>query len=130
MTEMDQRSVFQQALELADLEFDWDTYGNEPPIEQPAINAACEFLVEHFDEVSRKAASVVPTSGGGIQVEWHQNGADLEIEWDGKGDMIGLLRTGALKGLSELDYETPETTPSIIASWAVTAASEWPPAIA
>lgn len=56
----------------------WDSYGSR------AINPACAWAawqllsaVLHDDS---PAPTVVPTARGGVQIEWHIHGIDLEIE--------------------------------------------------
>ncbi len=35
--------------------------------------------------------SLVPTEKGGVQIEWHRDGWDIEIEFDKDGTIIGVL---------------------------------------
>jgi hypothetical protein len=56
----------------------WDGLdGKGPDLDQPVINVA-RFL------------AVVPTSSGGLQIEWHCNGWDVEIEVDDNGEFKGV----------------------------------------
>ena len=72
--------------ELAALPNDWDTYGASR-ITQKAIDAATIFLnVLYIDDGFRP--QIVPTSRGGLQFEWHQNGYDIEIEFDADGVIV------------------------------------------
>lgn len=64
--------------ELGDLEAGWDSYGARP-VDPQCAAAAADFLLGLLDE-STPQPSIVPTSRGGIQLEWHRAGADLEIE--------------------------------------------------
>lgn len=64
--------------ELGDLEEGWDSYGACPVDPQCAV-ATVNFLFSMLDASTPKP-SIVPTSRGGIQLEWHRAGADLEIE--------------------------------------------------
>ena len=64
--------------ELGNLEEGWDSYGARPVDPQCAV-AAVEFLLYVLD-ASLPKPSIVPTNRGGIQLEWHRAGADLEIE--------------------------------------------------
>lgn len=63
---------------LTALGANWDSYG-AVPIDRKNVIRALELLgdVMHFDTLPPQ---VVPTSGGGIQLEWHVNGVNLEIE--------------------------------------------------
>ena len=67
-------------MQLMDMEEGWDTYG-APKISREAIRT-----IEHF--------ATVPTSDGGIQLEIHRDGFDIEIEIgpDGKIDNVLLCR--------------------------------------
>jgi hypothetical protein len=49
----------------------WDGYG-APPLDPEMVEAARRFL---------SCVSVVPCVSGGVQLEWHMLGADLEIEF-------------------------------------------------
>jgi hypothetical protein len=56
----------------------WDSYGAQP-IDAQRVLAALGLLgrVMHNDSPS---PAVVPTNGGGVQLEWHTDGVDLEID--------------------------------------------------
>ncbi len=56
----------------------WDSYGARP-IDPRNVVAMLEFLVRVMAN-DTPAPSVVPTSGGGVQIEWHEAGVDFEIE--------------------------------------------------
>ncbi len=64
--------------ELLWLKRDWDSYGARP-IEPRNVVAMLEFLVRVMAN-DTPAPSVVPTSRGSVQVEWHMGGVDVEIE--------------------------------------------------
>lgn len=46
---------------------------------------------------------IVPMADGGLQVEWHQNGADLEVAFFGSGEISGLFEDRIAGGEIELD---------------------------
>lgn len=54
---------------LASLKENWDSYGGSP-ITEKALRIARLMLT---------APTIVPMSCGGIQLEWHKNGMDIEI---------------------------------------------------
>lgn len=54
----------------------WDSYGS-PQISVEAIKLALQFLHSLGE---RKPLGIVPTSRGGIQLEWHRDGIHVEIE--------------------------------------------------
>jgi hypothetical protein len=56
----------------------WDSYGAKS-IEPHVVDAAIELLHRIVQHNTLKPA-VVPTNRGGIQIEWHTQGVDLEIE--------------------------------------------------
>ena len=62
---------------LRDLPLNWDSYGS-PKIGEGALKVL-------------QGLQVVPTSPGGIQVEWHCNGYDLEIEFNAAGGLETVL---------------------------------------
>ena len=64
--------------ELLALPADWDSYG-ALPVKPSRVFAALELLLGIMGDDSPKP-SVVPTSRGGVQLEWHMGGIDLEIE--------------------------------------------------
>lgn len=71
--------------ELGDLEENWDSYGARPVRPECAVMAV-RFLLSYVDR-DTPAPSVVPTNRGGIQLEWHRAGADLEIQIESPGRM-------------------------------------------
>jgi len=64
--------------ELGELEEGWDSYGARP-VDPRCAAATAEFVLNLLDGNTPKPA-IVPTARGGIQLEWHRAGADLEIE--------------------------------------------------
>jgi hypothetical protein len=64
---------------LASLAPDWDSYGAKAVAANMAL-AAVKFLAEVAAVApSVHGPSIVPLSDGGIQVEWHRGGIDLEV---------------------------------------------------
>jgi len=64
--------------ELLWLPRNWDSY-NALPIDMARVGSVLRVLLSTLDDRS-PAPSVVPLSNGGIQIEWHRNSVDLEIE--------------------------------------------------
>lgn len=64
---------------LSLLRDNWDTYG-DPRID-PAILHAASSMLQDLMRSETPAPSVVPTSRGGVQLEWHVKGIDLEVEF-------------------------------------------------
>lgn len=67
-------SRLQQLIQLGD---NWDSYGGQPPRDQ-AITTALNLLAGVLRHESIPPA-IVPTSEGGVQLEWHRSGSELEI---------------------------------------------------
>ncbi len=61
-------------LELTD---GWDSYGGLAP--RPLAVAVAASLMEWSSSLGVPDPSVVPSPDGGIQLEWHQGGMDLEV---------------------------------------------------
>jgi hypothetical protein len=55
----------------------WDTYDGAP-VSTRSVDRALAFLFA-FLEPSSPTPSVVPLSDGGVQVEWHRGGLDIEV---------------------------------------------------
>ncbi|MBI4578336.1 MAG: hypothetical protein HY718_01445 [Planctomycetes bacterium] len=65
--------------ELLSLPPNWDSYG-ALQIDHACVNAASDLLCGVMRATS-PVPSVVPTCRGGVQMEWHMRGADLEVEF-------------------------------------------------
>jgi hypothetical protein len=64
--------------ELGDLPSDWDSYGAlsiDPDIAASAVTLLLNIMAE-YDAMP----AVVPTSHGGVLLEWHDGGIDLEVD--------------------------------------------------
>jgi len=64
--------------ELLSLHENWDSYG-AAPIRQEFVASASSLLHSIMDQDTPLPA-IVPTTPGGVQIEWHRDGIDLEIE--------------------------------------------------
>lgn len=71
--------VVREVSSLGELRPNWNSYG-APAIDPAIARAAVEFMVEHLSP-NIPLPAVVPTSRGGIQLEWHCNDADLEVDF-------------------------------------------------
>ena len=86
ITGMDARQAPAAAIEdyegalasLAHLQDGWDSYGASA-IDRRQLAAAARILATLLQPGTPRA-SLVPTSRGGVQIEWHAEGIDLEIE--------------------------------------------------
>jgi hypothetical protein len=71
--------VIKKAGELLHLKPNWNSYGGKP-IQKKAMAAALAFL-ERMMQAPTPRPQMVPTSQGGVQLEWHERGIDIEIEF-------------------------------------------------
>ena len=72
------QSVVEQMDALVSLPADWDSYGARPP--DPRLMLSAMLILSRAMGDDTPAPSVVPTSRGGVQLEWHQRGWDIEVE--------------------------------------------------
>ena len=70
--------TIEEIVGLLSLEPGWDSYGS-PPINPHLVVAVIDLIFDTMQD-NTPGPSVVPTSRGGIQLEWHIRGIDLEIE--------------------------------------------------
>ena len=76
-------SVLDKLQSIALLPPDWDSYGGAPLTFDAAL-ASLKFLAKYLSE-SAMEPSVVPSSTGGIQLEWHRHAGDLEVSFSPDG---------------------------------------------
>jgi hypothetical protein len=63
---------------LANLAEDWDSYG-APPINLDQLEQASDFL-NRVMLPGTPAPSILPTPLGSVQIEWHTEGIDFEVQ--------------------------------------------------
>ena len=68
----------QALVDLLGLAPGWDSYSARP-VDRSHVDAALQVLLLTMRH-DTPAPTVVPTNRGGVQLEWHTNGIDLEIE--------------------------------------------------
>lgn len=66
----------------------WDSYGGDPPSEK--AKAVARIMLG-------SPAWVTPCSDGGIQIEWHEHGWDVEIVIGPDGDLDGLAERAVVE---------------------------------
>ncbi len=71
--------VIERIVSFGSLQPNWDSY-RARPVDPLCAVAAITFVLNNVREPS-SLPSAVPTNRGGIQLEWHTNGVDLEIEF-------------------------------------------------
>lgn len=75
------QAAIHRASDLVRLANGWNSY-RAKSISPKAIHHATRFLREADSQIPNLAApSVVPTVRGGLQLEWHRQGVDVEIEF-------------------------------------------------
>ena len=84
------RPVAEQFESLLRLPFNWDGYGAESP-KLPIVGKVILLLGDLLQD-SSPPPSVIPTLEGGIQVEWHRRGIDLEIEIQPNGQNVAFYQ--------------------------------------
>lgn len=71
-----------RASELLALRDNWDSYGSRA-IPHAAVDGALRLRAAVATE-----PIMVPTNGGGVQLEWHNRGFDVELELDAHGKLV------------------------------------------
>ena len=87
--------------ELLELDADWDSHGGNR-IDPNCVKAALELAWTVMREDS-PSPSVVPTSRGGVQLEWHTGEVDLEIEFVSPTRVYGYFEDHRERTAWELD---------------------------
>jgi len=65
-------------MELSLLKDNWDSYGGKPMAELALAEA--NHFINAFKAIGAVDPFICPCSNGGVQLEWHRNGYDLEME--------------------------------------------------
>lgn len=98
--------VIQRAAELAALPRGWNSY-DARPVSAKALHGAIEFLLEYAaPDVDRPA--LVPTVRGGLQLEWHNNGLDVEVEVAPDGHVCFFAEDAAAERTVEVELAGKE----------------------
>ena len=71
------KATLKQLEEISTLERNWDSYG--APVIAPSRIAQAYNVVQSVMHDCAPPPILLPTSDGGIQIEWHTHGVDLEI---------------------------------------------------
>jgi len=101
--------------ELGELPLNWDSYGARS-IDLRTATFAVSILFEFLSE-SDPLPSVVPTSCGGIQLEWHEGGVDLEIEIQSPSSVDMSITDGERdEDLEQVDFQTIQENLNILRS--------------
>src|SRR5205823_4313543 len=70
--------VVDQLNTLVSLRENWDSYGGSPL--DPRLLVSAVRLLDRTMRYETPAPFIVPLSVGGLQLEWHQQGIDVEVE--------------------------------------------------
>lgn len=73
------KPVAVRLVEILGLPHNWDSYGAKR-IDLSIVEGAVNVLTQLPEGRQLPTPIVVPTSEGGLQLEWHRNGIDLEIK--------------------------------------------------
>lgn len=73
-------SAISQIARLLELRAGWDS-NNAKPVQREAVNGALQVLSKVLGPAT-PSPQVVPTVGGGLQLEWHSGGLDIEVYVD------------------------------------------------
>jgi hypothetical protein len=92
---------------LLRLRLGWDGYRAQP-LSMDAVEAAVDVLFGMADDLSLPP-QLFPLPDGGIQMEWHADGEDLEIEVDPAGSAHVLASDAS--GLVVVDAELAPSRP-------------------
>jgi len=101
------RPLFARMAGLLELPPDWNSHGARP-VDLKAFELALNFLLQTM-ESHTPLPTVVPLPRGGIQMDWHQSGIDLEVAVSPQGQLslylesMDQLATG--EGYLELEGE-------------------------
>jgi len=94
------RPTVQRMEQLLALPRNWDSYG-ALPVTVVSVQMALNALMMVMESRS-PAPTVVPTVEGGVQLEWHQNDIDLEVEVKPEGQILMSRQGGLLPEASEV----------------------------
>jgi hypothetical protein len=98
--------LMQGFVDLLTLPPNWDSYG-AGAVDTMLVHAAISFI-NGFLRPSSPAPRVVPLSSGGLQLEWHRKGVDLEIVFD-RGEKPFFYCRDRLSG-EESEHALPESS--------------------
>ncbi len=78
-------------IELSLLENNWNSYGGKPITKLALVRA--DLLLKALQAIQAVEPFICPCNDGGIQLEWHRNGFDIEIEIapDGTAEEVGQI---------------------------------------
>ena len=81
--------ILKQIKSLDQLPPDWDSYGGAALTFEAAL-ASLDFLTRYLPEPAVEP-SIVPSSTGGLQLEWHRNAGDMEVTFSPDGSFTAFF---------------------------------------
>jgi hypothetical protein len=96
--------LMQGFVDLMTLPPNWDSYG-AGPIDQRVIHEAMS-MINGLLVPASPAPRIVPLSSGGLQLEWHRRGVDLEVVFDREGPPFFYYQNSATG--EEADHQLPQ----------------------
>jgi len=100
--------VARRISELARLPAGWDTYGARAP--EPEAAAAALRILSGVMEPGTPIPQIVPTSRGGLSLEWHTRGISLEVDVFASGEYAAAFERISSGEEQEID-PTPDVAP-------------------
>lgn len=97
--------------QVANLPDGWDGYGSPAVLDEVKRNASTFLRCLEIEDIP--VAYVGPISGGGVQLEWHCNGRELEVEFTEK-DSIGYLKVFQDGSMHEGEFHNLDEARQII----------------
>ena len=105
-------AISRQVHSFLSLREGWDSYG-APPVSERATRTILA-AIQSLASSSTPIPSVAPTPDGGVQVEWHERGVDLELRSDSEGRLYAFFNP-ANDPVSTWDAEIANI--EVAASW-------------
>lgn len=99
--------------DLAGLPRGWDGY-----VSRPVSFTCAQFTANLLEQIFVEgvpAPALVPNGDGGVQIEWHRNGYDVEVLILGAYDVFGVRRNINSGEVEELELQTDF---SVLRDWA------------
>lgn len=94
----------------------WDSHG-APPVDTQRVIDAIKVLFSTMSS-DTEAPWVVPTTDGGIQLEWHREDEDLEVEISGGGDASIYFHNARTEEEWEISlFENMPRLRALLAQW-------------
>jgi hypothetical protein len=90
--------------ELLSLPPNWNSYGARPI--DPVIVRAAREMLHRLAQPHTPRPNVVPTVRGGVQLEWHTGGIDLELEFSSPDHVHTYYEEGESSEEADFDART------------------------